>query len=213
MKNEPKKETLNLHQPVIVGVSGPSGAGKDYLINASSQQFEQMGAKTTIVQMTTERPDRGPGVETKICISSNEYTKLESADKFIGSHQNGDYRYGYKTEDLQKGLDHCKNGGIVFIELNPFAQGEFPKEMKEKLGVDMLAWIGVQNTIEQTETSMRERGESEDSIKERIAKVKKYYDAMDTNSFISYVNNGPDNRAGSTGDFVKIIKDKIKENI
>lgn len=83
--------------------------------------------------------------------------------------------------------------------------------MKEKLNVNMLAWIGVQNTIEQTETSMRERGESEDSIKERIAKIEKYNNAMNTNPFISYVNNGPDNRIGSTGDFVKIIKDKIKE--
>lgn len=204
------KETINLHSPVIVGVSGPSGAGKDYLINASSQQFADMGVNTTIVQMTTERPDRGPGVETKICISSDEYSKLEAADKLIGSHQNGDYRYGYKIEDLQNGLNRCQNGGIVFIELNPFAQPNFPQEIKQKLGVDMLAWIGVQNTIEQTETSMRERGESEDSIKERIAKVKKYYDAMADNPFISYVDNGPTNRTGSTGDFVKIIKDKIE---
>lgn len=205
------KETLKLHQPVIVGVSGPSGAGKDYLINASSKQFVDMGADTTIVQMTTERPDRGPGIETKICISSDKYTKLENDNLLIGSHKNGDYRYGYKTEDLQNGLEKCKNGGIVFIELNPFAQGSFPSEMKEKLNVNMLAWIGVQNTIEQTETSMRERGESEDSIKERIAKIEKYNNAMNTNPFISYVNNGPDNRIGSTGDFVKIIKDKIKE--
>lgn len=207
------KETLNLHQPVVVGVSGPSGAGKDYLINTSSNEFINLGVQTTTVQMTTERPDRGSGVETKICISSDEYSQVENSNQLIGSHQNGDYRYGYKMIDLQKGLEQCKNGGIVFIELNPFAQGSFPEELKAKLGVNMLAWIGVQNTIEQTETSMRERGESEDSIKERIAKVKKYYDAMNENPFISYVNNGPDNRQGSTADFTKIIKDKILETL
>ena len=206
------KEILNLDKPIVVGVSGPSGAGKDYLINASSTEFKNIGIATTVVQMTTERPDRGPGVETKICISSNEYSKLENSGQLVGSHQNGDYRYGYKLSELQNGLEQCQNGGIVFIELNPFAQGSFPKELKEKLGVDMLAWIGVQNTIKQTEISMRERGESEDSIKERIAKVKKYYDAMNENSFISYVNNGPDNRQGSTGDFVNIIKNAILSN-
>lgn len=206
------KETLNLNQPYLVGVSGPSGAGKDYLINASGQQFTDMGANVAVVQMTTERPDRGPGVETKICISSDEYTQLENSNQLIGSHQNGDYRYGYKTQDLVAGLETCKNGGIVFIELNPFAQPNFPQEIKQKLGVDMLAWIGVQNTIEQTETSMRERGESEDSIKERIAKVKKYYDAMNENPFISYVDNGPTNRTGSTKDFTNIILDKIQNS-
>ncbi len=204
------KETLKLEKPVFIGVSGPSGAGKDYLISASGQQFNQMGITTKVVQMTTERPDRGAGVETKICISSDEYTKLENDNQLIGSHQNGEYRYGYKQSDILQATQECQNGGIVFIELNPFAQPDFPNELKTKMNVDMIAWIGVQNTLKQTEISMRERGESEDSIKERIAKVKKYYDAMADNPFISYVDNGPTNRTGSTGDFVKIIKDKIE---
>lgn len=100
-----------------------------------------------------------------------------------------------------------------FIELNPFAQGSFPQDIKKSLGIEMLAWIGVKSTIKQTEISMRERGESENSIKERIAKVEKYYNAMETNPFISYVDNGPDNRQDSTDDFTKIIKNKILGNI
>lgn len=205
------KENLQLNKPVIIGVSGPSGAGKDYLINASSQYFQDNGANTTIVQMTTERPDRGPGVETKICIPSTDYDQLEKNNQLIGSHQNGDYRYGYKTEDIQKALESCNKGGIVFMELNPFAQTKFPQELKAKMGIDLLAWIGVLNTIEQTEADMRKRGEPEDSIKERIAKVQKYYDAINQNPDISYVDNGPTNRTGSTSDFIKIIKDKITQ--
>lgn len=94
MEKMKTKETLNLHLPVIIGVSGPSGAGKDYLINASSKQFNEIGINTTVIQMTTERPDRGAGVETKICISSKEYSNLETTNKLVGSHQNGDFRYG-----------------------------------------------------------------------------------------------------------------------
>lgn len=113
----------------VVGISGPSGAGKDYL---SKQMIEKLGLER--VAMVTTRPARPEG-EEKICISQDEYNKLLENGKLVGDHENKGYRYGYNIEDLTK-------VSKAIIELNPVYQSHLPEELL-KWGIEFAGWIGL----------------------------------------------------------------------
>lgn len=192
----------------IVAVSGFSGAGKDYLTDRAREHYEDKGVKTYNLQMTTEREDRGEN-ETKICISSEEYDKLENNGELIGNHTFL-MRYGFNTNDLKTLLNgESEENAILFIELNPFRQTEFPKELKEKLGVKLDCWIGVTLPVQQAIESMKERGETNEMIAERVDNLKKFEDSMKENKSLKIIDNGPDNRDGSPTDFIKIVETAI----
>lgn len=202
------KEVLAKTGPAIVAVSGPSGAGKDYLTDKAIGHFNSIGIPTFGVQMVTERPSRG-AVETKICISPEEYTSLQEKGELIGDHVNA-VRYGYHIEDIKNSFEDAKKkNGIVIIELNPDKQKNFPLELTEKMKLNLTSWIGVMTTDEQTRINMTERGESEESINKRIAIIHEFFNAMKTNESITMVDNGPDNRKSSHIDFINIIESAI----
>jgi guanylate kinase len=203
------KEKLK-EQPAIIAVSGPSGSGKDYLTNGAMKYFSEIGVETINVQMVTERPHRGE-VETKICVSPTDYTNMQNNDELIGDHINK-VRYGYSINQIKNAIEESKKDGkLIIIELNPDKQMNFPKELKSKLGIEMTAWIGVETTPEQTEANMRERGESEVEITNRVNIFNEFINAMKNNPNITMCNNGPDNRTNAVNDFVKIIKSKIND--
>lgn len=203
------KEKLKV-QPAIIAVSGPSGSGKDYLTNGAMKYFNEIGVETINVQMVTERPHRGD-VETKICISPEEYTEMQNNDKLIGDHINK-VRYGYSIDQIKSAIDESKKDGkLIILELNPDKQMSFPDELQSKLGIEMTAWIGVETTPEQTEANMRERGESESEIINRVNIFNEFINAMKNNSNITMCNNGPNNRSNAVNDFVKIIETKIND--
>src|SRR5687768_16973276 len=111
------KERLK-QTPAIIAISGPSGAGKDYLTQKALDHFSAAGISSHNVQMTTARPHRGDA-ETQICISPEEYTRLQEKSELIGDHVNK-VRYGYAVEDLRQALSQAQNdGGLVILELNP----------------------------------------------------------------------------------------------
>lgn len=113
----------------VVGISGPSGAGKDYL---SKQMIEKLGLER--VAMVTTRPARPEG-EEKICISQDKYNQLVAAGKLVGDHENKGYRYGYNIDDLTK-------VSKAIIELNPVYQSHLPEELL-KWGIEFAGWIGL----------------------------------------------------------------------
>lgn len=196
--------------PAIVAVSGPSGAGKDYLTDRARESFAERGIPFYGVQMVTERPSRG-AVETKKCITPEEYDRLVEEGRLIGDHVNK-VRYGYLLEDIESALNQSsESGGIVVIELNPTKQREFPQELDQKLGRRLTTWVGVQTTEEQTRTNMRERGEAETEIEIRISIMNEFFDSMRENPMIRVVDNGPENRANSATDFIVIIEQSILE--
>lgn len=202
------KEKLQKGNPVVIAVSGPSGAGKDYLTTRAIEHFSSEEIPVFNAQMTTERPHRGEA-ETKICITSEEYDKLQEEGALIGDHVNK-VRYGYKKRDIEEAIDKAKKeGGMVIVELNPAKQGDFPEELKSHLGIDLTAWIGVETTPEQTEENMRERGESEKTIKARVELINEFIEAMEESDEITLVDNGPDNRENSPQDFINIIYSSI----
>jgi len=201
------KEILS-KRTAVIGISGPSGAGKDYLTQKAIEYFSGEGIQTFNVQMVTEREHRG-AVETKICVSPQEYDKLQRQGKLVGDHINK-VRYGYQTDEIEKALHNAQSvGGMVILELNPSKQKSFPAELKNKVGVDLTAWIGVETTLEQTRANMEERGEPEVVIQQRLQTMSDFVESMERNKNIKLVNNGPENRANAHTDFINIIKESI----
>lgn len=202
------KENLKSNGPAMIAVSGPSGAGKDYLTDKAVQHFDSVGIPSFNVQMTTERAHRGE-VETKICITPEEYTRLQEENKLIGDHINV-VRYGYRKEDVIKAVNRAREeGGIVILELNPAKQAHFTLELQEGMGLELTAWIGVATTEQQTADNMRERGETEETIRARVSLIHEFNEAMENNSEITLVDNGPDNRVNSPQDFINVISTSI----
>ncbi len=203
------KEVLK-SKPVIIAVSGPSGAGKDYLTNGAVEHFKNQDIDVINVQMTTERPHRG-AVETKICISPEKYTELQENNELIGDHVNK-VRYGYQTKQIKEATELAvKEGKMVIIELNPDKQEKFPDELMDNLGVPLTAWIGVSTTPDQTIANMKERGESQESIDQRVEIFNEFIEAMKKNPKIVLCDNGPTNRTNAVSDFIKIIEKSIFE--
>jgi ribose 1,5-bisphosphokinase PhnN len=204
------KEKLQV-KPAIIAVSGPSGAGKDYLTDRARESFAEKGIPFFNVQMVTERPHRG-AVETKKCISPAEYDELVAKGELLGNHVNS-VRYGYLLSDFKNAVDaSSEQGGVVVIELNPSKQKDFPNELEEKLGKDLTAWIGVETTEEQTRANMTERGEAPDAIEKRISIMNEFFEAMEANPMIKIVDNGPANRANAGKDFIEIVEKSILED-
>lgn len=205
-KDIPRIKEILQTSPVIIAISGPSGAGKDYLTNNAIGYFDSFGINTHNIQMVTERPHRGE-VETKICITSEEYDSLQAQDLLIGDHVNG-VRYGYRISDFTAAIEATqKDGGLLVLELNPVKQFDFPRELEEKLGIKLTAWVGVSTTTEQTRQNMLERGETAQTIEERVSLIQEFVNSMESNSAIIMCDNGPDNRTNAAQDFINIIKD------
>lgn len=201
------KKVLSEKTPII-GVSGPSGSGKDYLIQKAIDYFSTIGIKMFNVQEVTERKHRGI-TETKTCISPSEYDRLQESGKLIGDHVNK-VRYGYLTDDIKRALESAKSvGGMVILELNPSIYNVFLAELRSKIGVDLTVWIGVETTLDQARKNLEERFENERLIKQRLGIMSEFMKSMEKNKSIIIVDNGPDNRTNSHADFIKIIKNSI----
>jgi len=206
-----KMKNILREKPAVVAISGPSGAGKDFLTSQAVDCFLTIGIPCNNVQMVTDRPSRKPGVETKVCITSLEYSELQRRGKLIGDHLNVSH-YGYRTADIQAAMNSARSsGGLVILELNPITQTDFPDMMTERLGTGLAAWVGVKTTPEQTRLNMLERGESPENIENRLAIMSQFNRAMKGNNVIQIVDNGPTNRKRSTFDFIHIIIEAIKK--
>jgi hypothetical protein len=179
------------------------------LIDKATEFFRAQEIPVFGIQMTTERPHRGD-VETKICISPEKYTNLQEQGCLIGDHVNK-VRYGYEVSSVTEALRKASEAnGVVILELNPVKQTHFVEELEEKVGFSLTGWLGVETTVAQTTENMRERGETEETISARVKLQQEFVDAMEDNPFIKMVDNGPNNRENSAGDFIEILLSSIE---
>jgi len=147
-------------------------------------------------------------VKQKFVYRPKNIPNCKKNNKLIGDHVNK-VRYGYRIKDIQEAIDKAiVNNGIVILELNPIEQKNFPNEIRN-LNLELTLWIGVETTLEQTEQNMRERGESEETIIERLAQMRKFIEDMENNPNITRCDNGPNNRDNAVADFINIIETAI----
>ena len=108
---------------MLILVSGPSGSGKDYLLNSLTQADERY----QIVQMCTTRESRGEG--DKPHVSSEQMQDLHQQGSLIGYHTNElGIDYAYKLDDI---LQAIQSGRDVILEINPVSQKDIIHELAQ----------------------------------------------------------------------------------
>lgn len=187
----------------FIGISGPPGAGKDYL-----SKFIVSNLKLNRVAMVTTRPARPE--EEKICINDKEYNKLLKNNLLVGHHINKGYKYAYKIYDLKA----IKGPGI--IELNPINQVSLKDELS-KHGINFAGWVGIVGDIEYLISNMNSRQKMPDTeITKRtdmarsiVQEIKKLHD----NNIINVIFKvGWHNRKSMTTEFANIIKTYLNKD-
>lgn len=82
----------------LLFLCGPSGVGKSTIQEALMQTSDRV----TTLHAFTDRPPRQN--ERKICISPEEFFRMESGGKFILTHQMFGHRYGNTYEAVEEAL-------------------------------------------------------------------------------------------------------------
>lgn len=186
----------------VVGISGPSGAGKDYL---SKQMIDKLGLER--VAMVTTRPARPEG-EEKICIGQEEYNNLVEEGKLVGDHENKGFRYGYRIDDLTK-------VSKAIIELNPVYQSHLPEELL-KWGIDFAGWIGLVGDPQYLIDNMDSRQVmSPDEMQKRLDMANQIMGAINKLSGENIVTSyhvGWDNRQTMADEVANIAQDLINKD-
>lgn len=186
----------------VVGISGPSGAGKDYL---SKQMIEKLGLER--VAMVTTRPARPEG-EEKNCISQDEYNKLLEDGKLVGDHENKGYRYAYNIEDLTKVSN-------AIIELNPVYQSNLPEELL-KWGIEFAGWIGLVGDPQYLKDNMNSRQVmSSDEMEKRLDMANQIMGAikkLSDEKVVTPYHVGWDNRQTMAEEVSQIAKNLIDKD-
>lgn len=116
----------------VICISGPSGAGKDFLLGTLNPD------DYTVVQMHTTRPSRG--ANDKPNISNEEMTRLNDEGLLLGHHVNATgFVYAYKIKDVQSAI---MTGKVVILEINPETQSDLPQELVSK-GISFGGWVAL----------------------------------------------------------------------
>lgn len=185
----------------VVGISGPSGAGKDYL---SKQMIEKLGLER--VAMVTTRPARPEG-EEKICIGQDEYNKLLEDGKLVGDHENKGFRYAYNIDDLT-------NVSKAIIELNPVYQSHLPEELL-KWGIEFAGWIGLVGDPQYLIDNMNSRqAMSAEEMQKRLDMANQIMGAINKLSdekIVTPYHVGWDNRQTMADEVAQMAKDFIQK--
>jgi guanylate kinase len=95
----------------ILGISGPSGVGKQYLINQLVQRYPE---KFEYVPSTTTKPDPHDGSMDYIYVSGEEYDEIRENHGFVNNVGNIYHaRYGYTKVAVDKVFSDNKVGIIT----------------------------------------------------------------------------------------------------
>jgi len=179
----------------FVGISGPTGAGKDYLVGNAT---ERLGLN--IVRMHTTRPRRPEGSENKIPVSEEVFMAYP-ADELIGKHEDAGIWYAYKLEDLQ-------NAGATIVELNPMKQAEVPDQLRAH-GMEMVAWIGLHGEDEYLMHNIGNRQEmSPEELATRLRLSHEFINRLKELSdegIVTLYKVGWDNRSTMADEFTDMI--------
>ncbi len=98
---------MDQETPLLIVISGPSGAGKDSVI----QRMKELGFPFHFVVTMTTRPPRPGEVSGKdyIFVSEEEFEDLLRRDGFIENAVVYGYRYGVPKEQVKKALESGKD--------------------------------------------------------------------------------------------------------
>ena len=144
-------------------ISGPSGAGKDTIVNSLLQKDERFSLS---VSATTRQPR--PGEKNGVnyyYVSVDEFEKMVGDGEFIEYAKYGSSYYGTLKRDVKKRID---NGKIVVLVIE--VQGA---ENVRKIFPDCLSIFIMPPSFEILEQRLRDRcSENEDEIKKRLGIAK-----------------------------------------
>lgn len=102
-------EHMNLQNPVIVTLTGPSGAGKTFFANLLAQQgFEPLVSTTTRMK----RREETNGKDYHF-VSQKEFDELDNSGKLIEHVTYGENSYGISAQEAQRAFNMGKPAVLV----------------------------------------------------------------------------------------------------
>jgi len=196
----------------VIGISGPSGAGKDYLTQVV---IERLGVANP--QMVTTRPHRGEGVETKICIADVDYNKHLESGELVGHHENKGFHYAYRIGDIQALAANGATGAI--IELNPVYQAAVPQELADRpeaKDVSLVRWFVLEADPEYLTHNMTARQEmAAEELAKRLDMARMIMEAgqqLAGRDEVVMFKVGWHNRETMADEFAKLVAESLGSN-
>ena len=184
---------LDAHAPLLIVISGPSGAGKDTVM----QRMQQRGLEFHFVTTATTRPRRPNEVHGRDYwfVSQDEFSRMIQADELM-EHAlvYGDYK-GVPKEQVRKAL---RSGQDVVMRLD--VQGA---ETVRRLVPEALLIFITTDSEEELISRLQERStETPEELAIRIATTRQELKRMDA---FDYVIVNHDDRLDHTVDVVQAI--------
>ncbi len=196
MPPAPESE-FNIHQPqpLLIVISGPSGAGKDTVM----QRMQERGLPFRFVVTATTRPQRANEVHGRdyLFVSKDEFARMIDEDELI-EHAivYGDYK-GIPKQQVREAL---ASGMDVMMRLD--VQGA---ETVRKLAPEaLLIFITTQNEAELVHRLETRKTETADSLAIRIATARKELKRVEA---FDYAIVNRDYRLDETVDKIRAIID------
>ena len=192
---------------IVVGVSGPTGIGKDYL---QIYARERLGLHS-VTQHTT-RPARPAGAENKIPVPVKEYMKLYKEGLLVGHHieesaTQGKLYYGYLFSSIEKAVP-------TTLELNPVTATHIIDELEER-GIQFAGWIGLIGDEDYLISNIKNRESmAPREIEKRMELSRAFMEVIEARAnqgIITHVfKAGWHNRSTMGDEFTEIVRDVLK---
>jgi len=132
-------------------ITGTSGVGKSFL----EEEMERQGLSFQIPKYTDRERRPGENPKKLVCLSKEEFEK--NRDSFFFTLKYGEFNYGWSKKDLRK------------TPLSLAITQESLEEFMEKNPDFLPIWLIVnKNNLKLLEKRMRDRGDSEEKIKQRL---------------------------------------------
>lgn len=157
-----KEPTRTDKGPLLVVLSGPSGAGKDAVIS----RMKEMGVPFHYVVTVTTRPKR-PGENHGIdylFLTNEEFAQLRSEGGLLETAEVYGYWYGVPRSQVTEAL---REGQDVILKID--VQGA--ATIKELIPEAVLVFLTLPSTEEYERRLRQRKTESEDALKLRLSRV------------------------------------------
>ncbi len=151
---------IHHHQPLLIVISGPSGVGKDSVV----QGLKDRGLPVHFVVTVTTRPRRDGEVEGKdyFFVSTEEFARMIEAQELIEyAHVYNDYK-GIPKRQVREALD---SGRDVIMRLDVQGAATVRRLAPEAI----LIFLTTQNEAELVERLKKRKSEKPEDLSLRIA--------------------------------------------
>ena len=146
--------------PLVVVLSGPSGAGKDSVLRAALARDDRLATVVT-VKTRAPRPGEQHGVH-QLFLSDQEFDDLLAVDGFLEHAAVYGHRSGVPRDQVERLLSQGKT-----VVIRTDVQGA--RTLREKIPQALLVFLTVA-AVADLETRMRARsGDGEDEMRRRLA--------------------------------------------